>query len=43
VSYKQYANAPAGFKGWVGYIKSEKDIEGLVELMKLGVKQESSG
>jgi hypothetical protein len=43
VSYEHYENAPPGFKGWAGYIKSEKDIEGLVELMKLGGKQESSG
>jgi hypothetical protein len=43
VSYEQYETAPASFRGWAGYIKSEKDIEGLVELMKLGGKQESSG
>jgi hypothetical protein len=43
VSYEHYENAPPGFKGWAGYIKSEKDIEGLVELMKLGGEQEPSG
>jgi hypothetical protein len=41
--YQHYENAPPALRGWAGYIKSEKDIEELVELMKLGGKQECSG